>query len=302
MADYATKAYVQYAIQQVESESGSGDMLKSVYDTNGDGTVNSADSVPWTGVTGKPDTYTPEAHTHTVSQITDMPVIPDQLSDLSDDSTHRLVTDTEKTAWSGKQDALGFTPVPDTRTINSKPLSADVTLTASDVGAAASSHTHTADAVTDFDVEVSNNPDVAANTGARHTHSNSAALAAVSGTNTGDQDLNGLVPKTTTVNGHALSANVTVTASDVGLGNVANESKTTMFTDAALTGTPTAPTATSGTNTTQIATTGFVQSAVSAAGGGDMSKSTYDTHNKATDIFDYVDNKVEKIGDIKTRC
>lgn len=29
-------------------------------------------------------------------------LIPDSLSDLSDDSTHRLVTDTEKTAWSGK--------------------------------------------------------------------------------------------------------------------------------------------------------------------------------------------------------
>ena len=35
----------------------------------------------------------------------------------------------------------------------------------------------------------------------------------------------------------------------------------------ALTGTPTAPTATSGTNTTQIATTAFVQSAVTSAGG-----------------------------------
>lgn len=38
----------------------------------------------------------------------------------------------------------------------------------------------------------------------------------LSGTNTGDQDLSGLVTKTTTVNGHALSSNVTVTASDVG--------------------------------------------------------------------------------------
>ena len=34
--------------------------------------------------------------------------------------------------------------------------------------------------------------------------------------------INGLVPKTTTVNGHALSSNVTVTKSDVGLGNVPN--------------------------------------------------------------------------------
>lgn len=69
---------------------------------------------------------------------------------------------------------------------------------------------------------------------------------------------NNAVPKTTTVNGHALSDNVTVTKADVGLGNVTNESKATMFTNAALTGTPTAPTAAGGTNTTQIATTAFV--------------------------------------------
>lgn len=66
------------------------------------------------------------------------------------------------------------------------------------------------------------------------------------------------VPNTRTVNGHALNANVTVTKADVGLGNVTNESKATMFTSAALTGTPTAPTAAGGTNSTQIATTAFV--------------------------------------------
>lgn len=36
-----------------------------------------------------------------------------------------------------------------------------------------------------------------------------------SGTNTGDQDLSGLVPKTTTVNGAALSGNVTLTTGDI---------------------------------------------------------------------------------------
>lgn len=40
------------------------------------------------------------------NDLTDKPTIPDELSDLSDDSTHRLVTDTEKTTWGGKQDAL----------------------------------------------------------------------------------------------------------------------------------------------------------------------------------------------------
>lgn len=66
------------------------------------------------------------------------------------------------------------------------------------------------------------------------------------------------VPNTRTINGHALSANVTVTKADVGLGNVTNESKATMFTSPAFTGAPTAPTAAGGTNTTQIATTAFV--------------------------------------------
>ena len=50
------------------------------------------------------------------------------------------------------------------------------------------------------------------------------------------------------------------TAGDVGLGNVTNESKSTMFTNAALTGTPTAPTADVSDDTTQIATTAFVKS------------------------------------------
>lgn len=37
-----------------DASGGGGDMRKSEYDSNGDGTVNAADSVPWTGVTGKP--------------------------------------------------------------------------------------------------------------------------------------------------------------------------------------------------------------------------------------------------------
>lgn len=35
-------------------------------------TAGSASSVPWSGVTGKPDTFTPSAHTHTIAQITDI--------------------------------------------------------------------------------------------------------------------------------------------------------------------------------------------------------------------------------------
>lgn len=42
-------------------------------------------------------------------------------------------------------------------------------------------------------------------------------------------DLSGLVPKTTTVNGHALSSDVTVTKGDVGLGNVDNYGSVTAW-------------------------------------------------------------------------
>jgi len=62
---------------------------------------------------------------------------------------------------------------------------------------------------------------------------------------------------------------VTLTKADVGLSNVTNESKATMFTNAALTGTPTAPTASKGTNTTQIASTAYVMTAL-----GDYIKTT----------------------------
>ena len=55
------------------------------------------------------------------------------------------------------------------------------------------------------------------------------AGASISGSNTGDQTLAGLggVPTTTTVNGHALSSNVTVTATDLGLGSVENTALST---------------------------------------------------------------------------
>lgn len=52
---------------------------------------------------------------------------------------------------------------------------------------------------------------------------------------------------------------VTLNSADVGLGNVANETKATMFTSPAFTGIPTAPTPAVATNNTQVATTAFVK-------------------------------------------
>ena len=51
----------------------------------------------------------PTKPTYTASEVGALPSstsIPDSLSDLSDDSTHRVVTDTEKSTWNGKQNAI----------------------------------------------------------------------------------------------------------------------------------------------------------------------------------------------------
>jgi hypothetical protein len=52
---------------------GIGDMLKTTYDPDLDGKVenaDAADTVPWAGVSGKPATFAPDAHTHSVSDVT----------------------------------------------------------------------------------------------------------------------------------------------------------------------------------------------------------------------------------------
>lgn len=53
---------------------------------------------------------------------------------ITQDISNRFVTDIEKSTWNGKQDNLGFVPVPNTRTVNLKALSSDITLSASDIG------------------------------------------------------------------------------------------------------------------------------------------------------------------------
>lgn len=60
-------SHSQYVTQEQLGNSGYGDMMKSVYDTNNDGIVDKAalaNSTPWTGVTGKPATFPPSSHTH----------------------------------------------------------------------------------------------------------------------------------------------------------------------------------------------------------------------------------------------
>lgn len=54
---------------------GSGDMLKSVYDTNDNGVVDvaaSANAVAWSNVSSKPSVFTPDTHSHAISDVTNL--------------------------------------------------------------------------------------------------------------------------------------------------------------------------------------------------------------------------------------
>lgn len=62
----------------------------------------------------------PTVHTHVATSITE-------------DITHRFTTDAEKSTWNGKQDALGFVAVPNGRTINGYPLTANITILNTDI-------------------------------------------------------------------------------------------------------------------------------------------------------------------------
>lgn len=76
-----------------------------------------------------------------------------------------------------------------------------------------------------------------------------------------------------------------VTAAHVGLGNVTNESKLTMFASPTFTGVPIAPTATAGTNTTQLATTQYVRTEVA------------NLVNSAPGALDTLDELAQALGD-----
>ena len=70
----------------------------------------------YSDLTGKPTIPAAQVQTdwNAVSGIgvlLNKPTIPTTLAALTDDATHRLTTDTEKSTWNGKQAALGFTPI-----------------------------------------------------------------------------------------------------------------------------------------------------------------------------------------------
>ena len=97
------------------------------------------------------------------------------------------------------------------------------------------------------------------------------------------------------------------TAGDVGLGNVTNESKATMFTNAALTGNPTAPTQGSTDDSTKIATTAFVRDRIDLVIGnagstldtlGELSASLADDSGSLASLVTEVGTKLAKASNL----
>lgn len=118
--------------------------------------ATNADTVPWSGVSGKPSTFTPSSHTHDDRYYTESE-INSKLSGKADSShthTKSQITDfptsmpaSDVYSWAKQQSKPSYSAgevgaVPTSRTVNGKALSSNISLSAGDVGAAPSSHSH----------------------------------------------------------------------------------------------------------------------------------------------------------------
>jgi len=75
---------------------GAGDMTKAVYDPNDDGKVTAAvnaDVAPWAGITGKPATFAPSAHSHAIADVTGLQTALDGKAPTSHTHTASAISD-----------------------------------------------------------------------------------------------------------------------------------------------------------------------------------------------------------------
>ena len=108
-------------------------------------------SVSWSDVSGKPSTFDPTSHTHVGSEITltGYSIASSASSIAATDTLNEALGKLQKSI-DGKQASGSYAAsshthddyVPTSRTVNSKALSSNISLTASDVGAADAVHSH----------------------------------------------------------------------------------------------------------------------------------------------------------------
>ncbi|HGW3686950.1 TPA: phage tail protein [Proteus mirabilis] len=119
--------------------------------------------------------------------------------------------------------------VPSTRKVNNKPLSTDITLTASDVGAATPAQVNEAKTAASNAQATANSGVSKADTAQKTANDAvSKANAAQTAANNANTNANGRVPSTRKINNKPLSADISLTAGDVGAATPAqvNEAKT----------------------------------------------------------------------------
>ena len=108
-------------------------------------TAGSATSVPWSGVTGKPSTFTPSAHTHTIANVTGLQSALDGKAASSHTHTKSQITDFPTSIKNPTSVVIklngGTTEGTNMFTYDGS-TAKSINITPAAIGAAASSHTH----------------------------------------------------------------------------------------------------------------------------------------------------------------
>ena len=109
-------------------------------------TAGSATSVPWSGVTGKPSTFTPSAHTHTIANVTGLQTALDGKAAASHRHTKSQITDFPTSIKNPTSVVIklngGTTEGTNMFTYDGS-TAKSINITPAGIGAAASAHTHT---------------------------------------------------------------------------------------------------------------------------------------------------------------
>ena len=108
-------------------------------------TAGSATSVPWSGVTGKPSTFTPSAHTHTIANVTGLQTALDGKAASSHTHTKSQITDFPTSIKNPTSVVIklngGTTEGTNMFTYDGS-AAKSINITPAGIGAAASAHTH----------------------------------------------------------------------------------------------------------------------------------------------------------------
>lgn len=162
-----------------------------------------------------------------VNALPSSTVIPDQLSDLSDDSTHRTVTDAEKSAWNNKYDKPqgGITKTDLTSSVQDSLDLADSALQPEDIASELSNSNQPVSASAVYNAIVDEEEVISAALNDLNSRIENMVVEETDPTvpSWAKQETKpsytasevGAVPTSRTINGKSLSSNITLTAADV---------------------------------------------------------------------------------------